>query len=321
MIITCPNCQTKYQLAEKAIGSAGRKVQCAHCRESWLAHPDFGPELEVAKPKLVVSNAGPETEQDDDSLFGDAGEAELDKAFETEAADVDLSGGAGKRQSLWGKEPAHAPPAADADEPADEKADQTADQTADDLEEGDPHEHQKRQKALQKRVALLADRLPLARVRRSARMAALIAVIVVFGGGAWFRNDVVTLFPDLGGLYEAVGLKVNVIGLEFGAVKTLRTPREGRDVMIVSAKIRNVAGHNVAVPPVLVSILGEKGETLYQWTARPPAPYLAPGESVGFETQLNAAPKAAASVRLVFAESSATTSGNQEQQKQGGTGK
>jgi len=309
MIITCPNCQTKYQLAEKAIGSAGRKVQCAHCRESWLAHPDVEPEREVvAKPKLVVSNAGPETEQDDDSLFGDAGEAELDKAFETEAADVDLSGGAGKRQSLWGTEPAHAPTSADAD------TDEKTDETADDLEKGDPQEHQKRQKALQKRVALLADRLPLARVRRSARMAALIAVIVVFGGGALFRNDVVTLFPDLGGLYEAVGLKVNVIGLEFGAVKTPRTPREGRDVMIVSAKIRNVAGHNVAVPPVLVSILGEKGETLYQWTARPPAPYLAPGESVGFETQLNAAPKAAASVRLVFAESSATTSGNQEQQ-------
>jgi len=35
MIITCPHCQTKYQVAYEAIGSAGRKVQCAQCRQAW----------------------------------------------------------------------------------------------------------------------------------------------------------------------------------------------------------------------------------------------------------------------------------------------
>src|SRR5688572_5800721 len=39
MIITCPHCQTKYQVTYEAIGSAGRKVQCAHCQEAWQQPP------------------------------------------------------------------------------------------------------------------------------------------------------------------------------------------------------------------------------------------------------------------------------------------
>ena len=39
MIITCPHCQTKYQVTYEAIGSAGRKVQCAHCQQAWQQAP------------------------------------------------------------------------------------------------------------------------------------------------------------------------------------------------------------------------------------------------------------------------------------------
>ena len=39
MIITCPHCQTKYQVTYEAIGSAGRKVQCAHCQQAWQQRP------------------------------------------------------------------------------------------------------------------------------------------------------------------------------------------------------------------------------------------------------------------------------------------
>ncbi len=39
MIITCPNCQTKYQVTYEAIGSVGRKVQCAHCQQAWQQRP------------------------------------------------------------------------------------------------------------------------------------------------------------------------------------------------------------------------------------------------------------------------------------------
>ena len=94
---------------------------------------------------------------------------------------------------------------------------------------------------------------------------------------------------------------MNVIGLEFGDVETLRTLREGTDVMLISARIRNVTNRTLDVPPVLVNILSADGSSLYEWTARPQARFLGPGEVLKFETQLNSAPKEAHQVRLIFA--------------------
>jgi predicted Zn finger-like uncharacterized protein len=44
MIISCPHCQTRYQVTFEAIGAAGRKVQCANCRKDWRAVVDAPPE-------------------------------------------------------------------------------------------------------------------------------------------------------------------------------------------------------------------------------------------------------------------------------------
>ena len=43
MIITCPHCQTKYQVTYEAIGSVGRKVQCAHCHKAWTQEASHAP--------------------------------------------------------------------------------------------------------------------------------------------------------------------------------------------------------------------------------------------------------------------------------------
>lgn len=51
MIIACPHCQTKYQVTYEAIGSAGRKVQCAHCKEAWQQAP-------LSKPAVVAREQG-----------------------------------------------------------------------------------------------------------------------------------------------------------------------------------------------------------------------------------------------------------------------
>lgn len=36
MLITCPSCSSTYDLPAGRIGTAGRKVRCASCRESWF---------------------------------------------------------------------------------------------------------------------------------------------------------------------------------------------------------------------------------------------------------------------------------------------
>jgi len=69
VIIACPSCGTRYQVAFAAIGMAGRDVQCARCNQPWHAVPE---------PLDAIA---------DDRLTPDQ-EAALDAAFEAEARDA-----------------------------------------------------------------------------------------------------------------------------------------------------------------------------------------------------------------------------------------
>ena len=40
MILTCPNCSTKYLVDPAALGVDGRRVRCARCRHIWLQEPE-----------------------------------------------------------------------------------------------------------------------------------------------------------------------------------------------------------------------------------------------------------------------------------------
>lgn len=39
MIITCPSCRTRFEIAPAALGSAGRTVRCSQCSERWFVDP------------------------------------------------------------------------------------------------------------------------------------------------------------------------------------------------------------------------------------------------------------------------------------------
>ena len=304
MIITCPNCQTKYQVADQAIGATGRKVMCANCHQAWKAVAM--PEEPRPKPKVVAgTDRFPETDDaspaseaapppaDSDRLFGSDSEAALDQAFSDEEER------AGKKPFPFSK--------SDSDE--DSEADDGAEPAEGDATDGDGedagdtldhHLISRRHRDLAKRQKKHASRLPMARIRRTMRMVSLIGLMTLLGMAYQFRVDIVRAYPDLGALYEMVGLPVNIYGLTFSNVETLRTLKDGDDVTIITAEIRSVIDYTVRVPPVLVSILNDADEPIYEWTARAPVQNISPGDIVEFKTQLTSAPADAAHVRLVF---------------------
>jgi predicted Zn finger-like uncharacterized protein len=62
MILTCPQCATRYFLPDVQIGARGRAVKCAHCGHSWREFPP--PDVEVVEvvadpPAPTVENAPP----------------------------------------------------------------------------------------------------------------------------------------------------------------------------------------------------------------------------------------------------------------------
>jgi len=258
MIITCPHCQTKYQVTYEAIGSAGRKVQCAHCRRDWQQQPV---DEDMATPEQQA--------------FAAMEEDGLDEALSAEERAV----AAEVAQRLEQERQAEAASAAIADAAI----------------------LRRRQRAFARRQTAMAADLPLARLRRTLRIAGFVLLGAVLATAYFGRVAVVERFPAMAGVYEAVGLGVNVVGLDFTSVSSLRTLRDGKDVLVVSAQIVGRMPAPVTVPPVVVTLIDAQGQGIYEWSVTPSVRDLMAGERATFDTQLTLPPGEAARVRLSFA--------------------
>lgn len=299
VVIICPHCSTRYQVPADTIGTKGRQVQCAHCGKAWqaLAEKIIEPAPpKPAPPPTVIAARSPDPDQMFDADF----EAELDAEFEAEQrADAETAASPAaepvRAEQMRSIEEIKAAIAPKAPEPQPS------------IKPADPVGDKKRQKAFDQRQDLLTRQLPLARVRRILRAAGLITLALLIGVGFSLRTEIVRLFPDLAGTYEALGLGVNVVGLEFRDVKTLLALRRGADVMQVDARIYSVAAGKTQVPPVVVTLLNDAGEPLYEWSVQPETTELQSGQVVDFTTQVTAPPAGATRVRLSFARSRVAT--------------
>jgi hypothetical protein len=227
--------------------------------------------------------------ENDDILFSPGDETALDAAFEAE-------------------EQAAAPALPAAFETDTEPSRTLADIRAalapkpkkDNINALDPALLNQSRRAFDARQAKISKKLPMARIRRTARLGAFVTLISLLVLGFSLRTDLVTWFPALAGLYAAIGMPVNIIGLEFENSKTLTSFRSGKPVMLITSRIRSIASQTVPVPPVLVSLLDAAGTTVYEWTVTPKATQMAPGEIFDFSTEVSAPPQGAVTVRLSF---------------------
>jgi hypothetical protein len=255
-------------------------VQCANCQKAWKAQP--------SRPVL----------DEEDRLFDEMDEQALDDALRDEekgaaagATPIEFprarrdgpspQSSAGNVSIMAG--PEEAKPAAEPEKPM------------------DPALLRKVQRAFSRRERSMVSKLPLARMRRLARRLTVVGLVLLVAAGIGFRTQIVREFPGLAGLYDAVGLGVNVIGLDFKDIRTVQTLRNGAEAIEVTGTIHSVADNLVDVPAVIVTLLNAAGAPIYQWSVMPKATDLKPGEVIPLETEVTAPPSGAARVRLTFA--------------------
>ena len=267
VIITCPNCHTRYKVASDALSAAGRQVQCAACSELWYATPTF--------PKPIAHDAEPSEDElafraDSEASFSvDEEEALLDEAFlRIHPAETDDARSSPEQPGT----------------PVDRAGNRA------------------RIEALARRRNGMLAKLPIARFRRAFRVGIALALVAVIASAVMLRTEIVAAFPQLDGLYRLVGLGTNVVGLDFTDINTLRTTRDGTSVIIVNAKISNITNHVAYVPSVLVSLLDEAGRVIYEWSVTPATRNILPGDVLAIDTQLTAPPQGVTDVRLSFVE-------------------
>jgi hypothetical protein len=145
--------------------------------------------------------------------------------------------------------------------------------------------------------------------RKGLGVAALAAAGALVVAAIAARAAVVRVIPDLAGLYAAVGLPVNLRGIEFRDVRTSSETQDGMAVLVIEGEVANIAKHAVEVPRVRLAVLGTAGQELYSWTALLSRSTLSEDEIVSFRSRLASPPPEGREVLVRFLTRSDLTNG------------
>lgn len=166
--------------------------------------------------------------------------------------------------------------------------------------------------------------LPKRRARRPARpdkasgaflrrggagrpMAAALGGLALLGLLAWQRDAAVRAAPQLAGLFETIGMPVNVRGLSLSSIESGVVADGQNRFLIVEGDVTNITKSKAAVPLIEVAVKDAGGATLYTWTTEPPRESLQPAELVRFRARLASPPEQGQSVRVRFTSAQAAT--------------
>lgn len=155
-----------------------------------------------------------------------------------------------------------------------------------------------KQKNSRKRAEEL--RVLIGRIRPFVGMATLAIALAAAGLAVSLRETIVANFPDLASLYKLAGMEVNLRGLVFQKLDTLREMDNGQPVLVIEGSIQNVSPDTRAVPALRLALRSDDQQEIYAWAIEPRADSLAPGETLRFRSRLATPPDQAADLMVRF---------------------
>ncbi len=274
MDIACPTCATAYEIDDGTVGETGRKVRCAACGTVWRAFHDRPPELIVRpapaeEPAPVIAEAPPMAPS----------EADI-------AATADFPAAAGDLEPTEQRDPA-----------------------ADDPSAGGAPEPSKKAKLVKDRPAKKAGASNALGRLLAWPALAVAGTLGLLGAGYAFRERLVRIAPQSAAVFAAVGLPVNLRGIDIRDVKSRMVEDNGVSVLVIDGNLVNVSKARVPVPRLRFAVLGDKGQEIYVWSAQADRGTLQPGEAMTFRRRLAAPPTDGRDVSVRFLSVSDITAG------------
>lgn len=316
--IPCPSCETVHEIDQPLSSLDGKKVRCAHCREIFTVRAN-----EQAKPENFDDIPAWEEE---DLLAASAGQAEaadvVSAAMPHEDANATKPANAQTKASnveyelefKWdsplpaAKEkeaaPAKAEPASPSEAPA---APQEA--ASIEIEAPQPRSRKpagKKQSSaskgrggfsfsfLNKAPEKAETQKPPMRVMM---MAAGIASLAAFGIA---RHEIVRFAPQVAPIFEAIGLSVNIHGLEFSEIKSRIVMEGDVETLEITGTITNITNEVRRVPVLRLSIQNVNSQDIFVWTANAEKQEMAPKEVHRFRRRLASPPPESHHVMVRF---------------------
>ncbi len=302
MRITCPNCDSAFQLARGALGATGRKVRCSRCGMVWHATPVSDESELAALPKETASRF-PEPSVDEwrAALQEDDTPARPPAAPPDDGTGVVVPFRSPESAAAEAPDPGEAsPPGADAGD-----SDSSGESPVIDADvAGFDADTDAEAKPKRTRKPVMKRRITPPRRMFSSPIILMISsgfVLFVVAGALFSRETVVRMFPDIASLYAVVGLEVNLRGLAFENVATRRELDGSTPVLVIEGVIASVdEADDRPVPPIRFALLSSAGREVYAWTMDPPKTLLTPRDRVSFASRLPAPPEAAVDVQVRF---------------------
>ncbi len=116
-----------------------------------------------------------------------------------------------------------------------------------------------------------------------------------------FRQDVAELWPRSASAFAALGLDVNVYGLEFFDINVERAFDGPTPVLLVTGEVRNIGRDDKMVPPVRLSLRDEHSQEIFQLVNVVTEAPVAAGASLPFQIRVENPPVDAVDLEATFA--------------------
>jgi len=266
MILTCPECATRYLTKDDSIGPNGRTVRCSNCETTWFVAADLD--------ELALKDNQTET--------------------------ITAATAAG-RQSL--AIPTAPPPAAN--EISKPKSSQVDTNVKADVRD-DTLEAQNTDEIVKGAHVDIRDRADDQRRRRRLRTVGLIwliplLVLCMAGGLAYaMRQDIVRKMPETATLYKQLGIEVTLSGLSLEAPMSRTTLIENKTILVVNGAVRNISGSPQEVPLIEFSLHDKSGAELTSWFVETSAKTLEKDSRVTYTSEYPNPPLDAVTMKYKF---------------------
>jgi predicted Zn finger-like uncharacterized protein len=116
-----------------------------------------------------------------------------------------------------------------------------------------------------------------------------------------FRQDVAELWPRSASAFAALGLDVNVYGLEFYDLAVERDFDGATPVLTVSGEVRNIGRDDKLVPPVRLSLRDTRSHEIFEVVNAITDQPIAAGAAVPFQIRVENPPTDAVDLEATFA--------------------
>ena len=282
MIISCPQCATSFRADGSKIAPTGTKVRCAKCGHIWVQKPEEAAPAAAPKPQAKPA-------------------VKPEPAPAAAAPPPPPPAPEPPPEVTPTRAPFEEPPVVAPPEP-EEAEDEAPAET--------PAERRARE-LLEQRALKAAERRDTAKAEKPRRKGGFgrfvgwVLFLAVLGGLLYgavvYRTKIVDLWPKAATIYKAVGMPVNLTGLDLRNIDYQRKFTDGVPLLELHGEVLNKGKVAQAVPELRAALLGSDGKELYSWTFKAAASKLGPGEVSAFSSELPSPPVESQQLVVTFA--------------------